>query len=244
MRYLMDFSYSGENFNGYQKQLNKRTVQSEIEKVLTSVNGGEKVIIYASGRTDSKVNALHQMAHFDIDKNIPSYKLKSALNSYLPNDIYINDVKVVDSNFHARYMVKSKTYEYKINIGNYNPLLRNQVYQYCKPLNIDKMNIGLAYFIGTHDFTTFTCAEDKRVDKVRTIYDAFLSLNKDIITITFKGDGFLKYQIRNMVGTLIRIGEGKVEANAIPDLLSKKDRKTAFLCAPAEGLTLVDVSYN
>lgn len=243
MRFLIDFSYSGNDFHGYQKQPGKRTVQGEIEKVLTNINGSKKVVITAAGRTDAKVNALHQMAHFDLEKEISAYKLKGALNSYLPDDIYINDVKEVSSDFHARYMVKSKTYEYKINIKTFNPLLRTHVYQYCKPLDISNMEKALQYFVGTHDFTTFTCAEDKREDKVRTIYNASINNKDGIIIITFEGKGFLKYQIRNMVGTLIKVGENKLYPDIIPQLLEKKDRRSAFLCAPAEGLTLINIKY-
>lgn len=243
MRFLIDFSYSGNDFHGYQKQPGKRTVQGEIEKVLTNINGSKKVVITAAGRTDAKVNALHQMAHFDLEKEISAYKLKGALNSYLLDDIYINDVKEVSSDFHARYMVKSKTYEYKINIKTFNPLLRTHVYQYCKPLDISNMEKALQYFVGTHDFTTFTCAEDKREDKVRTIYNASINNKDGIIIITFEGKGFLKYQIRNMVGTLIKVGENKLYPDIIPQLLEKKDRRSAFLCAPAEGLTLINIKY-
>lgn len=243
MRYLIDFAYSGENFSGYQKQPKKRTVEEEIEKVLTSINGGKKVIIHSSGRTDKGVNALHQMAHFDFDKKITPYKLLGALNSYLPDDIYINDVKEVDKEFHARYMVKYKTYVYKINIGNYNPLLRTQVYQYCKHLNISKMKKGIKYFIGKHDFTSFVSAEDKKEDKVRIIKKAIIKERNNIIYITFKGNGFLKYQVRNMVGALIKIGENKLQPKDINTMLEKKDRRKASICAPANGLTLEKVEY-
>ena len=241
-RYLIDFSYSGANFSGYQKQPGKRTVQDEIEKVLSSINNNS-VKLTSSGRTDALVNAIHQKAHFDFDKEIGAYKLNGALNSYLPNDIYVNSVTKVDNLFHARYMVKSKTYEYLINTGDYNPLLRTHVYQYCKPLNIRKMKKAVKYFIGKHDFTTFVSAEDKKEDKVREIYDASVDEKEGIIKITFKGSGFLKYQVRNMVGTLIKIGEEKVLPDIILSLLEKKDRKCAFLCAPAQGLTLTDVKY-
>lgn len=241
-RYLIDFSYSGANFSGYQKQPGKRTVQDEIEKVLSSINNNS-VKLTSSGRTDALVNAIHQKAHFDLDKEIGAYKLNGALNSYLPNDIYVNSVTKVDNLFHARYMVKSKTYEYLINTGDYNPLLRTHVYQYCKPLNIRKMKKAVKYFIGKHDFTTFVSAEDKKEDKVREIYDASVDEKDGIIKITFKGSGFLKYQVRNMVGTLIKIGEEKVLPDIILSLLEKKDRKCAFLCAPAQGLTLTDVKY-
>lgn len=241
-RYLIDFSYSGANFSGYQKQPGKRTVQDEIEKVLSSINNNS-VKLTSSGRTDALVNAIHQKAHFDLDKEIGAYKLNGALNSYLPNDIYVNSVTKVDNLFHARYMVKSKTYEYLINTGDYSPLLRTHVYQYCKPLNIRKMKKAVKHFIGKHDFTTFVSAEDKKEDKVREIYDASVDEKDGIIKITFKGSGFLKYQVRNMVGTLIKIGEEKVLPDIILSLLEKKDRKCAFLCAPAQGLTLTDVKY-
>ena len=241
-RYLIDFSYSGANFSGYQKQPGKRTVQDEIEKVLSSINN-KSVKLTSSGRTDALVNAIHQKAHFDLDKEIGAYKLNGALNSYLPDDIYVNSVTKVDNLFHARYMVKSKTYEYLINTGDYNPLLRTHVYQYCKPLNIRKMKKAVKYFIGKHDFTTFVSAEDKKEDKVREIYDASVDEKEGIIKITFKGSGFLKYQVRNMVGTLIKVGEEKVLPDIILSLLEKKDRKCAFLCAPAQGLTLTDVKY-
>jgi len=241
-RYLIDFSYSGANFSGYQKQPGKRTVQDEIEKVLSRINNNS-VKLTSSGRTDALVNAIHQKAHFDLDKKIGAYKLNGALNSYLPDDIYVNSVTKVDNLFHARYMVKSKTYEYLINTGDYNPLLRTHVYQYCKPLNIRKMKKAVKYFIGKHDFTTFVSAEDKKEDKVREIYDASVDEKEGIIKITFKGSGFLKYQVRNMVGTLIKVGEEKVLPDIILSLLEKKDRKCAFLCAPAQGLTLTDVKY-
>ena len=227
-RYLIDFSYSGANFSGYQKQPGKRTVQDEIEKVLSSINNNS-VKLTSSGRTDALVNAIHQKAHFDLDKKIGAYKLNGALNSYLPDDIYVNSVTKVDNLFHARYMVKSKTYEYLINTGDYNPLLRTHVYQYCKPLNIRKMKKAVKYFIGKHDFTTFVSAEDKKEDKVREIYDASVDEKEGII--------------KNMVGTLIKIGEEKVLPDIILSLLEKKDRKCAFLCAPAQGLTLTDVKY-
>jgi len=243
MRYLIDFSYSGALFNGYQKQPGKRTVQDEVEKVLTMINNNKKVIIHSSGRTDSKVNALHQMAHFDFDYDISCYKLKGALNSYLPSDIYINEVKKVDNDFHARYNVKSKTYEYRINTGSYNPLKKDYEYQYLKELDIKKMEDSLKFFLGKHDFTTFVSSEDKKEDKVREIFDASIVKEGDTIIIRFVGSGFLKYQVRNMVGLLIDIGSGKFDYNKVLILFEKKDRKQIGKTAPACGLTLIDVKY-
>ena len=242
MRYKITFSYDGSDFHGFQKQKGKRTVQEEIEKVLSSVNNSP-VKITGAGRTDAKVNALGQVAHFDFKKEITLYKLKSALNSYLPNDIYIIKVEEISDTFHARYMVKSKTYEYKVSTLEYNPLLRNQVYQYGKPLNINKMKESIKYFIGVHDFTSFSSAQDKREDKVRELTDAKIIFKNGIITITFKAKGFLKYQVRNMVGMLIKIGEGKYEPYDVVKILSQKDRTKASITAPAEGLTLKKIEY-
>lgn len=241
MRYLIDFSYSGANFSGYQKQKNLRTVQGELEKVLTMINDSN-VKIVSSGRTDAKVNALHQAAHFDLDKKIAPYKLKYALNNYLPNDIYINDIKEVSLDFHARYMVKKKTYVYRINTGLYNPLIDGYTYQHNKSLDVKKMNLEIKKFLGTHDFTTFASGEDKKENKVRTIYDVYVKKEKDIITISFTGSGFLKYQVRNMVGLLIKIGEGKEKVD-IEKLISLKDRRKIGLTAKPNGLTLMKVEY-
>ena len=126
MRYLMTFSYDGTNFNGYQKQPDSRTVQEEIEKCLTMLNSNKFVSISATGRTDAKVHALNQMAHFDLDNNIENLEFR--LNKMLPDDIYVKKVVLVSDDFHARFNVKSKEYIYYINVGEYNPFKRN--YQY------------------------------------------------------------------------------------------------------------------
>ena len=176
MRYIIDFAYDGSMFFGYQKQKGKRSVQEEIEKVLSSINN-KPLKITAAGRTDRGVNALHQIAHFDLDKDINCYKLKGALNSYLPDDIYINDVDVVNDDFHARYMVKKKTYIYTISTESFNPLQRNFCYQYGKELDVKLMKKAAKKLVGTMDYSTFASAEDKRDDKVRTIYE--ISINKE-----------------------------------------------------------------
>ncbi len=242
MRFLIDFSYSGKWFKGYQKQKNLRTVQAELEKVLTMINDGKYVKVISSGRTDAKVNALHQIAHFDLDLKVTAYKLKGALNSYLPEDIYINNVKIISSDFHARYLVKKKTYQYKINVGRYNPLENGFIYQYGKSLDLKQMKKCIKQFVGTYDFTTFASSDDRNENKVRTIYAADVKKENDIITISFTGSGFLKYQVRNMVGLLIKCGKEGKNIDVI-DLINKKDRTKIGITAPANGLTLVEVCY-
>ena len=155
MRYLITFSYDGSKYKGYQKQPEVTTIQGELEKVLTGINNSE-VLVSASGRTDAGVHALNQTAHFDLDINITSEKLKMALNSLLPSDIYVKKVEEVDRDFHARFNVKEKEYIYKINVGEYNPLEKDYVYQYNKELDVVKMKEAIKYFEGTHDFKSFT----------------------------------------------------------------------------------------
>lgn len=242
MRYIIDFAYDGSMFFGYQKQKGKRTVQEEIEKVLTNINN-KVVRITAAGRTDKGVNALHQIAHFDLDKEINCYKLKGALNSYLPDDIYINNIEIVNNDFHARYMVKKKTYIYTISTNSFNPLQRNYCYQYGKELDVKLMKKAAKKLVGTMDFTTFASAEDKRDDKVRTIYEISIYKEDNKIIVKFVGTGFLKYQIRNMMGLLIKVGEKKQIIDEIDSLIKSKDRRKIGLTAPACGLLLYKIEY-
>lgn len=245
-RYLITFSYDGSNFNGYQRQPEIRTVQGEIEKALKFINNKTDVEIQASGRTDAKVHAVNQKAHFDLAISINDQKLRTALNSCLPKDIYVKTIERVDSNFHARYMVKAKEYIYKINLGEYNPLERNYVFQYNKRLDLSEIERALKYLEGEHDFSTFSCKEELKENNVRTILQTNLirdTKNLNNITLSFLGTGFLKYQVRNMVGTLIEVGEGKRKSEDIIELLNKKDRRKAGKTANPEGLYLQNVIY-
>ena len=242
-RYLITFSYDGTNFNGYQRQDGLRTIQEEMEKALKIINGGIDTVINSSGRTDKGVHAMCQKAHVDISVSITPYKLMRAMNSNLPEDIHVIKTEVVDDNFHARYLVKEKEYQYKLNMGEYNPLDRNYVYEYCKKLDVNKMRNAIKYFVGTHDFKSFTPAKDKRENYVRTINYADITVENDILIFTFRGNGFIKYQIRNMVGYLIRVGEGKKMGGDIPKILLSKDRRMASITAHPEGLYLTNVIY-
>ena len=244
MRYFITFSYDGSKYNGYQKQPNGRTIQNEIEKALFQINGGEVVNISASGRTDAGVHALNQKAHFDLNKDLPPEKLLKALNSLIPGDIYIKEINIVDNEFHARFDVKSKEYIYKINIGEYNPIEKDYIYQYNKQLNIEEMHKALKYLEGTHDFKSFTKTDEEKDDYVRTILKTEIKEESNIITISFLGTGFLRYMVRNMVGLLIEIGEGKRKSEGIINILEAKDRKKAGKTANPEGLYLKDVFYE
>jgi tRNA pseudouridine38-40 synthase len=238
----MTFSYDGSNFSGYQIQKNKRTVEEEIENVLFKLNHNKNIKIYASGRTDANVHANGQVAHFDFEQ-IDVEKLKNKLNKLLPKDIYVKKIETVKEDFHARYHEKKKEYIYKINCSTYNPFMRNYIYQYNQKLDLEKMKEAIDYFVGTHDFTSFTKASAKKEDMRRTIYDAKIKEEKGIITISFIGNGFLQYQVRNMVGTLVEVGEGKRKPKEVKEILEKKDRSMGGKTFSPVGLYLNKVEY-
>ncbi len=242
----MTFSYDGTDFKGYQKQPKDRTVQGEIESVLKKLNGNKEVNVVASGRTDAGVHAMNQKAHVDFSKEIDCEKVLSSANSMLPPDIYIKSIEPVSDNFHARFDAIGKEYIYQINMGEYNPLERKYVYQHNRKLDVVEMQRAMKYLEGTHSFKAFTKADDDREDYVRTLSQTNIIRDlKDVskITLVFIGTGFLRYMVRNMVGTLIEIGEGKRRSEEIIDILQSEDRSKAGPTAEAQGLFLRNVFY-
>ena len=244
MRYLIHFSYDGTSFFGYQKQPGLRTVESELEKALYSINNHTLTKVVSSGRTDSGVHALSQTAHFDLSINITLFKLKCALNSLLPDDIHVFSTEIVDNNFHARYMTSEKKYKYVINCGEYDPLSRNYKYQYNKKLDYLKMKDAIKYFIGEHDFKNFVSEECKKSNYIRKITNAEICEKENDVIIYFSGNGFMKYQVRNMVGTLIKIGESKLSSSIIEEIFSNDSKRKFVYTAPPQGLYLESVEYN
>lgn len=246
MKYFITFSYDGSKYKGYQKQPRCKTIQGELEKVLKQINDDKEVSVSASGRTDAGVHALNQKAHFELEVKITCEKLRQALNSLLPKDIYVKNVENVSEDFHARFNVKAKEYIYKINMGEYNPIEKDYVYQYNKKLDLVEIERALKYFEGEHDFKSFSKADDQRDDYVRTIVQTNVirdTKNVNYVVISFLGTGFLRYQVRNMVGLLIEIGEGKRKSEDVLDIIKAQDRRRAGITAPPEGLYLKDVFY-
>ena len=162
----------------------------------------------------------------------------------MPNDIHVIDAKIVSNNFHARYNVKEKTYKYLINLGEYNPLERNYVFQYNHSLNIDAMKEAIKLFEGKHDFRSFVTDNQEKANCIRTITFTNVEIKKDKLTITFTGNGFLRYQVRNMVGILIKVGENKILPSSISEILEAKDRTKAGKTAPPEGLYLTNIKFK
>jgi len=239
MRFLLSVQYDGSNFYGFQRLNNERSVQGELEKALTKINKAE-VTIKGAGRTDRGVHAKDQKCHCDLDISITEEGLKKALNSMLPQDIYITKCEKVSSDFHARFMCVKKTYKYIINMGEYNSIINNYVYNYGKKVNIKKLKKASKVLLGAHSFEAFVSGVRENYNSV--IYNIKFKVKNDILTIEIEGKSFYRYMVRNIVGALINISEGK---SAIDDLkhMVNNGKKKNYLTVPANGLYLEKIEY-
>ena len=245
MRLLCSVSYKGTNYQGWQKQKDAPTIQETIERVLSKILNTE-ISIQGSGRTDSGVHAQRQYFHFDINKEVDLGKLRYSVNCLLPKDIFINDIKVVPDDFHARFSAKGKKYTYLIRLDERNPF--NYELETIIPQEID-INLfiqAIKMFEGTHNFQDFTSKEEDEDDFIRTIYlveASYIPETKQLI-VNFNGNGFMRYMIRDMVGTALAVSIHKEDISYITNhLLKKEKREIVPYKAPAEGLYLVDVNY-
>jgi|SRR5690625_356371 len=239
-------SYDGTNFSGYQIQPNKRTVQGELEAAIAKIHKGEHVRVYSSGRTDTGVHAKAQTIHFTPKGHLINVNWKRALNSLLPDDIYVYDVTPVADEFHVRFDATAKEYRYFVTITEEHDVFKaNYTYQIKDELNLAAMLEGCKYFQGTHDFTTFSSAKATvKGSKVRTLYDVTCNKNGNEYEFIFCGDGFLYNMVRILVGALLDIGRGKISPKEIPGLIEKRDRTLIGDTAPPQGLYLWKVFYE
>ena len=246
-RYKAIIAYDGTNFNGFQKQPNGRTVQDEIEKTLTKMANGKEITVFGSGRTDAGVHAMGQVIHFDYPEERPLERMRFALDTQSPEDIAVKEVAIVSEYFHARYLVKEKTYQFRVDIGKpRSPFRRHYASYFPYPIDVEKIQRALPDLLGTHDFTSFCASGSSIEDKVRTIYEAKMEVNEtgDELLFTFRGNGFLYKMIRILVGTLLKIGNGRLAEDSIPEIIAKKDRNAAGPTAHPEGLYLYEVKYE
>ena len=246
-RYKAIIAYDGTNFNGFQKQSNGRTVQEEIEQTLTKMANGKEITVFGSGRTDAGVHAMGQVIHFDYPEERPLERMRFALDTQSPEDIAVKKVAIVSEDFHARYLVKEKTYQFRVDIGKpRSPFRRHYASYFPYPIDVEKIQRALPDLLGTHDFTSFCASGSSIEDKVRTIYEAKMEVNEtgDELLFTFRGNGFLYKMIRILVGTLLKIGNGRLAEDSIPEIIAKKDRNAAGPTAHPEGLYLYEVKYE
>ena len=240
MRYLINMSYKGTRFYGYQIQNDDITIEGEVERVLSKIFN-RSVNTIASSRTDKGVHAYNQYCHFDIDKEINTNSLKTSMNKLIDDDIYIKDITKVSDDFHSRYSVKSKEYIYKINMGEYNPIEKDIILQYNKYIDEVLIKDFISLMSGKHDFKSFTSDKDKDSYERDLLMD--YKVENDILYLYFKSSGFLRYMIRNIVGLLLEINSGKKELSDIKYIFDSKDRCTLGVCAPSNGLYLNKVEY-
>ncbi|HYE32365.1 MAG TPA: tRNA pseudouridine(38-40) synthase TruA [Methylomirabilota bacterium] len=247
-RYKMVVAYDGTNYKGWQVQKSGVGVQELVEKALAALFPSNPQL-HSSSRTDTGVHALGMAAHFDVlateDRMEPS-KLLLALNAHLPEDVRIASVARARRNFHARFNSAGKQYRYFVwNHSAMNPLLRSQAWHVPKALDLAAMKRAAAHLVGKHDFGSFAANRGHPpLTTVRTVRRCDVGKSGSLITFTFEANGFLYKMCRGFAGTLVQVGLGKFNADEIPRILEKRDRRVAGMTAPAHGLVLWKVFYT
>jgi len=242
--FKITIEYDGTLYHGWQRQKNERTVQGEIEKALFTMTG-KKIFLTASGRTDAGVHAFGQVANFHCDTDLSPQTFQNGLNSLTQDDIVILSCAVVDKKFHSRFDVKSKTYYYKLLNRNL-PAAINRQYSWFikKKLDLDTMRRAISHIIGSHDFKAFEGTGSPRSHTTRCIMKADIVQQKNgLIVIEIEADGFLRFMVRNIVGTVVDVGLEKITADEFKMILLSKDRSKAGATAPPNGLFLMQVKY-
>lgn len=247
VRYKAVISYDGTLFSGFQRQPQARTVQEELEKTLQRLNSGQVVLVHGAGRTDAGVHAYGQVVHFDLPQARDVEKLRFGLDTQSAEDIAVISVEQVGETFHARYSKHSKTYEFLVDTGRpKNPLMRHYATAFPYAVDLSLMQEAIADLVGTHDFTGFTAAGTSVVNKVRTITTASVEreVSTGLLRFSFTGNGFLYKQVRNMVGTLLKIGNGRMPVSQIKTILATQNRQLAGPTAAPSGLYLKEIVYD
>lgn len=243
MRYKLIISYIGENYSGFQKQLDKLTIQETLEKALTEVTR-EQISVVASGRTDAGVSAFKQVCHFDVIDEINTQRTIGYCNRLLPEDIRILGIEKVEEDFHARYSAKEKTYEYYFYRGSESPIYDKFATYIGYNVNIDDMKYACNYFLGEHDFSAFCASNTEVKTKVRKILDIkIIDVDECLFKLSITGNGFLYNMVRIIMGTLVSVGLGKILIEDISDIIKSKDRNKSGKTMPSKGLYLKNVMY-
>ncbi len=238
--------YDGSNYHGWQLQPNANTVQGEIEKALSRIFH-ERIVVFGAGRTDAGVHATGQVVHVLVPWKHSADDLKKALNSLLPDDICILSVSTAQNDFHARHSAISKTYRYQIvNQQTRSPLKRLYFWEIAYPLDLGKLQEASKLLIGIHDFSSFGAPTSGTPSTVRKIHEAFWEKdeNSNTFSFTVRGSGFLRFMVRSLVGTLVRVGLGKISVGDFADIFMACDRSKAGPIAKPQGLFLVKVEYQ
>jgi tRNA pseudouridine38-40 synthase len=250
MNYKLLIQYDGTDFHGWQVQENDRTIQGELERVIGMLDNTKTGVI-GSGRTDAGVHAEGQVANVFINREFTPSKLASAINGNLWRDIRILKAEKVSDDFHARFSAKRKTYVYRIiNAPVMSPFWRRFAHHEHRPLDVGRINQVARLMLGEHDWTAFASAQSDGESRVRTVFDCAITSQWDaraaanLLEFRITANGFLRYMVRSIVGTLIEVGRGEKDSDTIQTAIVSGDRSLAGKTAPANGLTLLKVEYD
>lgn len=238
-------TYDGTSYHGWQRQMNALTIQAVMEEKI-QVLTREQVTVIASGRTDAGVHALYQVCHFFTHSDMDPESIRRGLNSLLPEDIFVRHAEQAPPDFHARYSVKSKTYEYRVlNREQPDVFLRNYAWHVARKLDRAGMEACISLIRGRHDFSSFRSSGSDNLNPVRQMIRSELQgvPEEGLLYFVFEADGFLRHMVRNIVGTLIEVGSGRTPPDGFLQILEAKDRKRAGIKAPPQGLFLTMVQY-
>lgn len=238
--------YDGTNYAGWQRQKGEKSVQETLKHAIETVVN-EEIRLLGAGRTDSGVHARGQVANFETSATIPVTRLAQAINFYLPRDIAVRSARRAAKGFHSQYSAKSKIYRYTIlNHSVRSAINRNFCYQYCAPLNIEKIQQASKMILGRHDFSTFKSrsrAEKSDKNAVRTVMLLEILRKGRYLHFTIEADGFLYKMVRAIVGTLLDVGREKISPEEFEKIVKEKNRSCAGISVPARGLCLLRVKY-
>ena len=239
----LTIQYDGTRYSGWQFQKNARSIQEVIQKAIKKITG-ECVNLIASGRTDAGVHAKSQVANFKTTSKLPAKNIHMALNGVLPEDIVIFHAEEADPGFNAQHMARSKIYRYTIINSNFNdPFLRKFAAKCFYRLDLKVMRRAARLLEGKHDFRAFKTVDGPEKSCVRTIKSIAIAKDQNVVYIDIKASGFLYNMARNIVGTLIEVGRGKIDLGKVKYILQKKDRRLCGPTMPAKGLCLMKVRY-
>jgi tRNA pseudouridine38-40 synthase len=239
--YRLVLGYDGTRFSGWQRQPGARTVQGELEEAVRRITG-KRTAVHGAGRTDAGVHALGQVASLRGAFRLSDEVLLRALNAVLPADVRVFSLAEAPPDFHARKSARSKTYRYRIvHAPQPNPLDRCYVLHWPYPLKIGRMRRAAGLFTRTADFSAFSSNRDR--SPIRTVTRSELRRSGVEIVYTIEAQGFLRYMVRTIVGTLLEVGRGRLEPEAIEEIFRSRDRALAGPTAAAKGLTLIRVDY-
>jgi tRNA pseudouridine38-40 synthase len=250
MNFKLTLQYDGTDFHGWQMQGAERTVQGELTRVL-SLLAGRAVVVHGAGRTDAGVHAEAQVASVELEREFAPERLRAAVNGNLAPDVRVIAVEHVPADFHARFSARGKTYRYRIfNAPYLSPLLARFAQQDARVLDLERMKHCAPLFLGAHDWTAFSAAQAEVQTRVRCVTRLDVSERWSdeghgrLIEITASADGFLRYMVRSIVGTLLEVGRGERDAETITQAITTGNRALVGPTAPAKGSTLVEVHYH